>query len=245
MLKGMCYTIIANDSVANEGSVFRMKITKIDENISGFDLYITSDKDYFGLIYNYYEFNFPTQIDLNFGTSTFNTFWAELSYEEFNYYQSSEKEFLTDEKDIYYECKYWEMMNKNFTCQNQCAPFYNKLLLKSKFNTGNYSLCTTNEDLACVTNHFFKNTYRASQCPSSLKSIRYNKHVIKLHKLGKTQANPNSLQVFVNFHHMTKFINEEYLVYTFAGLVGNVGGNLGLFLGFSFFDLILKMLSFL
>ena len=247
MLKGMCYTIIANDSVANEGSVFRMKITKIDENISGFDLYITSDKDYFGLIYDYYEFgNYPTMVDMNFGTSPSNTFWTELSYEEFNYHQSSKKEFLTDGTDIYYECKYWEIMNQNFTCQIKCAPFYNKILLESKFNTGNYSLCITNENLACVTNHYFYNCYRASQCPSSLKSIRYNKHVIKMNKLGRTrQENPNDIICLVNFQGMTKFIHEEYLVYTFAGFVGNVGGNLGLFLGFSFFDFILKILSFL
>ena len=46
MYNGMCYTIIAVDVVANEGSVFAMRITKINENISGFDLHITSEKDY-------------------------------------------------------------------------------------------------------------------------------------------------------------------------------------------------------
>ena len=31
-------------------------------------------------------------------------------------------------------------------------------------------------------------------------------------------------------------IEEEYVVYSFTGIVGTVGGSLGLFIGFSFFD---------
>ena len=33
-------------------------------------------------------------------------------------------------------------------------------------------------------------------------------------------------------------VKEEYLIYDFIGLVGSVGGTLGLFIGFSFYDII-------
>ena len=36
---------------------------------------------------------------------------------------------------------------------------------------------------------------------------------------------------------------EEYVVYDFNGIVGTVGGSLGLFVGFSFLDLILLVIA--
>ena len=38
-------------------------------------------------------------------------------------------------------------------------------------------------------------------------------------------------------------VYEEYVVYDFNGIVGMVGGSLGLFLGFSFFDVILLLIA--
>ena len=34
-------------------------------------------------------------------------------------------------------------------------------------------------------------------------------------------------------------VEEEYVVYSFSGIVGTVGGSLGLFIGFSFLDCLL------
>ena len=39
-------------------------------------------------------------------------------------------------------------------------------------------------------------------------------------------------------------VHEEYIVYDFNGIVGTVGGSLGLFVGFSFLDLILLIIAF-
>ena len=38
-------------------------------------------------------------------------------------------------------------------------------------------------------------------------------------------------------------VNEEYRVYDFTGILGSVGGSLGLFIGFSFLDMILHILD--
>ena len=38
---------------------------------------------------------------------------------------------------------------------------------------------------------------------------------------------------------------EEYLLYDFNGLVGTVGGTLGLFIGFSFYDVIINLTNYL
>ena len=38
-------------------------------------------------------------------------------------------------------------------------------------------------------------------------------------------------------------VNEEYKVYDFTGILGSVGGSLGLFIGFSFLDMILRIID--
>ena len=38
-------------------------------------------------------------------------------------------------------------------------------------------------------------------------------------------------------------VYEEYVVYDFNGIVGTVGGSLGLFVGFSFLDIILLIIA--
>ena len=38
-------------------------------------------------------------------------------------------------------------------------------------------------------------------------------------------------------------VNEEYKVYDFNGILGSVGGSLGLFIGFSFLDMMIYFIS--
>ena len=40
-------------------------------------------------------------------------------------------------------------------------------------------------------------------------------------------------------------INEQYLVYDFAGFLGSVGGTIGLFIGFSFYDTLVIIIKYL
>ena len=51
------------------------------------------------------------------------------------------------------------------------------------------------------------------------------------------------IQYFVWFPGDSKMVYEEYYVYDFNGMLGSIGGSLGMFLGFSFFDLICHFLS--
>ena len=40
-------------------------------------------------------------------------------------------------------------------------------------------------------------------------------------------------------------VNEDYLIYDLEGLVGSVGGTLGMFIGFSFINVITDVLNYL
>ena len=52
---------------------------------------------------------------------------------------------------------------------------------------------------------------------------------------------PMWLDVTVERHEVQ--VNEEYNVYDFTGILGSVGGSLGLFIGFSFLDMILYIIN--
>ena len=76
------------------------------------------------------------------------------------------------------------------------------------------------------------------ECPESCISREYTGKVDYL----QPKDDNNTFEMTVRFARpfkMTTF--EEYLLYDFGELVGTVGGTLGLFIGFSFYDVIMKI----
>ena len=55
----------------------------------------------------------------------------------------------------------------------------------------------------------------------------------------------DTLNLLVSFVSDEVKIQEEYLIYSEVDLIGIIGGNLGLFVGFSFFDKIKQLISFI
>jgi hypothetical protein len=70
------------------------------------------------------------------------------------------------------------------------------------------------------------------ECKSPCKVTQYKTEVTK-----HADTKPKS-RVYINLVYRTTYvtINEEYLVYDFSSFIGSVGGSLGLFIGFSYFD---------
>ena len=67
---------------------------------------------------------------------------------------------------------------------------------------------------------------------------------------GRTQEwinhnKPGTLTLNIFYVSNEVKIQEQYFIYTTVDLIGIVGGNLGLFIGFSFFDKIKQMISFI
>ena len=105
--------------------------------------------------------------------------------------------------------------------------------LESKLETCNYSVN--------VLGNLFHNFWIARyQCKNPCDIVEY---------YGRSQewvgyASPETLTLDISFVTNEVKVQEQYFIYTIVDLIGIVGGHLGLFIGFSFFDKIKQMISF-
>ena len=85
-------------------------------------------------------------------------------------------------------------------------------------------------------------------CPKSCSAIEYKGYVDFRAENGYVyKAKPNESYFSLTIQYKipaTVTHHEEYLVMDFYGMVGVVGGTLGLFVGFSFFDAINFVMTF-
>ena len=58
-------------------------------------------------------------------------------------------------------------------------------------------------------------------------------------------GSPDVLTLNIKYASNEVKVQEQYYIYSTVDLIGIVGGNLGLFIGFSFFDKIKQMISFI
>ena len=82
-----------------------------------------------------------------------------------------------------------------------------------------------------------------SLCPKSCSTLEYTGSVdyeaVKDMIYSRPNKNTTYFSLVVRYKPPgTKFVYEEYLIVDFYGMVGVVGGTLGLFVGFSFFNVI-------
>ena len=87
-------------------------------------------------------------------------------------------------------------------------------------------------------------------CPPYCSSLEYTGHpTLKLKSQSKEISTENGTDS-VNGEYIWSYkmaskvqVNEEYVVYDVIGMVGTVGGTLGLFIGFSFRDIVVILID--
>ena len=113
--------------------------------------------------------------------------------------------------------------------QNICLIPQAKDIFEDSFDL---EQCTTKEEYECMRNLLKTNvSLRNEVCPDSCMEINYQ-------TISKSlpHDHPNYailLMYYASDHHTIK---EEYLVFDFNAIIVALGGSLGLFLGFSFFQ---------
>ena len=139
-------------------------------------------------------------------------------------------------------------MIMNGTCDIKCIPPITKSVLKLAKKESNLPLCDNYEDNFCLGYALLQKSMEVNQlesCPRSCRQVDYYGKVIKTDSLERSWSEDTDVEVCYGFSTMNIKVDEEYLIYTFADMVGAIGGSYGLFLGFSFLDQLFALLEIL
>ena len=79
-------------------------------------------------------------------------------------------------------------------------------------------------------------------CPRPCKYTSYTHSQIESFESNYVEKNPNQVHLSLKANRI-KRIETEILIYDVLDMIGALGGSLGLYLGFSFFDLISKCID--
>ena len=141
------------------------------------------------------------------------------------------------EGNYFNKCMVKTILDASYNCTDRCLP----LSLPQYDSFEYFPPCQTWEEYACmidnVENIFINEIYET--CPTACETVEYTGKV--LHTIYLDQSTFQWSYEIDN----RMIVNEEYVVYDFAGFISSVGGMIGLFIGFSFLDLILPCISFI
>ena len=146
------------------------------------------------------------------------------------------KEISNCTGQAFYECLVKQVKMANFTrCPKKCLPASLSVI---GFYNSEIPVCQNENEKRCAFNVTWYDVFSPSICPPKpCILLEYNG------KIDYWQEKPISCKN--NFNLKIKYgapevviVHEEYLITDFTGVLGSVGGTLGLFIGFSFFNII-------
>ena len=214
-------------------------IEKKNVDIDHLKVWLTSNYDFFG----------ATQDDSKrFPSYQFNVPFGEIYYPKITFKETIIKTLNCKLSHIEYVSEVQCLVNIFTTghfsaCPLKCVPIQMKAFQYMNMSTSSKN-CARLEDEICnggpklwkpLINEF-------SDCPKPCKITTYKDSLLDLKeplylKTGQTLAN------FELVKNKVRRIEKEVLVYDINDVIGAVGGSLGLFPGFSFFDVISKCLD--
>ena len=116
--------------------------------------------------------------------------------------------------------------------QEKCSIPQSKNILDFVTNGSLWQQCTTKDEYHCMLETLVTDAEeRNAKCPNPCTEITYE---------TITKSIPHDVTKFaiVQMYYNTNFVtvHEEYLIFDFSAILVAIGGSLGLFLGFSFFQ---------
>ena len=161
--------------------------------------------------------------------------WMKLKVVQTKHLQKQSKCGST----TFYEC-YANLIKKSKFGKEICFP--HKLRTMGGIDFREFPVCQSPEENVQSFDHVYGNLfYEASACPESCIIREYTGKVD--YEQAKYDNSTFGLVVrFARPYTMTTY--EEYLLYDFNGIVGSVGGTLGLFIRFSFYECVLKITNY-
>ena len=135
---------------------------------------------------------------------------------------------------------FFKTLGNHSACEKPCIPVLYKNygeLYNTDSNGTLLPVCKIGADNKCMaTNGFLTNLKIGSRkCVTSCLIKEYNGVVYE--KIN-TNLESDTIKWGIRIPSIDIKVQEEYLIYDFIGFVGTVGGTLGLFVGFSFYDFV-------
>ena len=124
-----------------------------------------------------------------------------------------------------------------------CIPAHSK----TQFDIMNITLrfCQNKEEFFCAfkkLNACYFNKATTDMCLKACTNNKYFVNQLDGEKIGN--INKNMINFMVSYSTMDIRLYQEYYIYDVFSVIGNVGGSLGLFIGFSYTDFLGKVLDF-
>ena len=196
---------------------------------------LTSEKNAYGVFHyeDYYEGQELSKNNLEFGTEI----WIKVQPEKYISLDKSQspKSFCEHNKSFYesFDTLLTEEIFKN--CGSQCLP-YSSII-------HSIPICKREDELFCAFNIFsdlrIKDTF-LQKCVSSCSITQYVKTYewIGNWKPVQSEATTYDFSFYYALAKNETKVFEEYLIHDLMSMIGSVGGTLGLFIGFSFNNIV-------
>ena len=132
-------------------------------------------------------------------------------------------------------------------CGTFCVPMNWKAyfdFFSNQINETTYATCKNLKDESCTSDILF-NAFIESlpKCKIQCNYIEYSANVENLDYQYNNYSDMSADAVIYS-ESPTRTFNKEYLIYDVPGLIGNIGGSLGLFMGISFYGAFSDILEF-
>ena len=234
---GLCYKITLDyftyDRVGFE-LVFDASIAS--EDIPLPEIYITSEDNAYGIL----GYGWVNGEELKFGLEgyeqDFKLYASKRTFLNVSFVDDQTRAKKLCSKYLSGICEWKNISNDEYKyCNNTCLAM--TMPPSSKAASKLFSECVTLSDYVCMKWTFNSIMYAiVENCPKHCSATEFNgKRTFILHSNEDTK---NSFIWYYVFSSKEIQVNEEYFLYDETGLIGAIGGTLGLFIGFSFRDII-------
>lgn len=146
----------------------------------------------------------------------------------------------------FYKCLVPLIRQSTFSrCPKKCLKESFKVI--GSANLTEIPTCQNEAEADCSESHVYEDILgKASSglCPKSCTIHEYSGEIN--YRESKTEAKEENNTFSASFRFAAPFTMtsyQEYLIYDFNGLVGSVGGTLGIFIGFNFYETIARVID--
>ena len=240
---GLCYEFISRSSLVGYEIIdFLISLNPmLESKPKSAMIVLTSEENAKGVAYNTWiegnEMIFQTKFGKDYQQK------INLNMKNIEYLPKTSK---CSETSSAYDCVAQMFYKGNYSdCSKPCIPYSWQYLLNSRINNS-LPICSKLYENECMTGLMKKNVLKSfKECPRSCKSTEYHGSIYRQYfwiTENWISENPEYSKWSLEFSSKTIITETEALVFDEISMIVYVGGVFGLFIGFSFYDSIIKLI---